>query len=378
VTSVTVPTDALRQGALKLQNAATGISAVQSSYVQPHNRLDRIDGLRALAVAGVLLIHAQMLTPTPFIGDLGHYGQLGVQLFFFLSGYIINMAWERGGTTTAGFYWNRVARIAPLYYLMLVLSYIFQWSLSPDDLNKENFIWHLFFAHGFSGSYAYAGISPMWSLTSEIIFYLVFPFLNRLPTRILLVLFAGSLVFGDVDTGMAYWLTGSTAISFTPLGAFKFMLAGMIVYRHRDLFATRWAVLASGLFALVMLVLMASRLLGLEYETSMGLPKSIVLLFACPFLMFSQASIIRLALENAIARFLGITSYSIYLWQMPIIEELQERGWALDILTLTAIVIAVSSISYVLVERPFLTWFRAGQAKPATAKIPAAAVKSPA
>ena len=48
--------------------------------------------------SGVLLIHAQMLTPTPLLAPLAHYGQLGVQLFFFLSGYIIYMAWDRGGT----------------------------------------------------------------------------------------------------------------------------------------------------------------------------------------------------------------------------------------------------------------------------------------
>ena len=346
-----------------------------SSYVQTHNRLDRIDGLRALAVSGVLLIHAQMLAPTPVIGALGHYGQLGVQLFFFLSGYIINMAWDRGGTTTAGFYWNRVARIAPLYYLMLVASYIFRWCMGPDELNVENFIWHLFFAHGFSGSYAYAGISPMWSLTSEITFYLVFPFLNRLSTRVLLVLFAGSLVFGDVDTGMAYALTGSNVVSFTPLGAFKFMIAGMIVYRHRDVFATRTAVMLSGVFALIMAAMMAGKLFALEFESPVDVPKSLVLLFACPFLMFSQNSIMRLAMENAVARHLGVTSYSIYLWQLPIIQELEKRGWNVDILTLTAIVVAVSTLSYLLIEKPFLTWFRAGQTKPATVPVPAA-VKS--
>ena len=59
----------------------------------------------------------------------------------------------------------------------------------------------------------------MWSLTSEIAFYLVFPFLRRLSTRTLLILFAGSFLFGDVDTGLAYWLTGSTVLSSTPLGA---------------------------------------------------------------------------------------------------------------------------------------------------------------
>ena len=343
---------------------------MQSTYVERNTRLDRIDGLRALAVAGVLLIHAQMLTPTPLLAPLGHYGQLGVQLFFFLSGYIINMAWDRGGTGTAGFYWNRVARIAPLYYLMLVLSYIFGWAVSPDELDLHNFIWHLFFAQGFSGGYAYAGISPMWSLTSEITFYLVFPFLRSLSTRTLLILFAGSLFFGDVDTGLAYWLTGSTLFSLTPLGAAKFMLGGMIVYRHRDLFATPRVVLLSGLFALAMLVMMAGRLLEVEFEAPVDVPKSIVLLFACPFLMFSQASVLRIALENAVARHLGLVSYSIYLWQLPIIQELQERGWNVDIVTLSAIVIAVATVSYLAIERPFLTWFRAGHAKPATAPVP--------
>jgi peptidoglycan/LPS O-acetylase OafA/YrhL len=338
---------------------------MQSTYLGGQNRVDRIDGLRALAVFGVLLIHAQMLAPTPLLAPLAHYGQLGVQLFFFLSGYIISMAWERGGTGTAGFYWNRLARIAPLYYLMLVLSYIFGWSMSPSELDAENFVWHLFFAHGFSGGYAYAGISPMWSLTSEVLFYLVFPWLHRCSTRTLVLLFAASLAFADVDAGLAYWFTGSTALSATPLGAAKFMLGGVIVYRHRDVFATPWMIALSGLFAAAMLLTMAATLAGLEFPAE--LPKSIILLFACPFLMFSQFSLIRIALENAIARHLGLVSYSIYLWQMPIIQELQERGWTVGLPELSAIVVAVATLSYFAIERPFLTWFRAGEAKPSGA-----------
>jgi peptidoglycan/LPS O-acetylase OafA/YrhL len=340
---------------------------MRSTYLDGQNRVDRIDGLRALAVFGVLLIHAQMLTPTPLLAPLAHYGQLGVQLFFFLSGYIIYMAWDRAETGTAGFYWNRLARIAPLYYLMLVLSYIFGWSMSPSELNAENFVWHLFFAHGFSSGYAYAGISPMWSLTSEVAFYLVFPWLHRRSTPILLILFAASFVFGDVDVGLAYWLTGSTTLSATPLGAAKFFLCGMIVYRHRDLFAGRWMLVLSGVFAALMAIAMAGTLSGLELPAD--LPKSVILLFACPFLMFSQVSLIRLALENAAARHLGLVSYSIYLWQMPIIQELQEHGWAVGLPLLAAIVVAVATISYLAIERPFLGWFRAGQTESSSPSV---------
>jgi peptidoglycan/LPS O-acetylase OafA/YrhL len=346
---------------------------MQSTYLDGQNRVDRIDGLRALAVSGVLFLHAQMLTPTPFLAPLAHYGQLGVQLFFFLSGYIIYMAWERGGTGVGGFYWNRIARIAPLYYLMLVLTYIFGWSMSPDELNTENFVWHLFFAQGFSGSYAYAGISPMWSLTSEIAFYLVFPFLRGLSTRTLLVFFAASFLFGDVDTGLAYWLTGSTLLSATPLGAAKYMLAGMIVYRHRELFAQGWMVALSGVFAAAMAVLIAATFMGSELPAE--LPRSTILLFACPFMMFAQFSVFKIALENKIARHLGLTSYSIYLWQLPIIQELEKFGFKADLLTLTAIVVAVGTISYLAVERPFLTWFRASHAKPVVARAKQVAPK---
>jgi peptidoglycan/LPS O-acetylase OafA/YrhL len=129
-------------------------------------------------------------------------------------------------------------------------------------------------------------------------------------------------------------------------------------------------VLLSGLFALAMLLLMAGTLLEMELESPVNVPKSLVLLFASPFLMFSQVPLIRIALENAVARHLGLVSYSIYLWQLPIIQELQERGWNVDILTLTAIVVAVSTLSYLAIERPFLTWFRAGQTKPAAVLAP--------
>jgi peptidoglycan/LPS O-acetylase OafA/YrhL len=82
--------------------------------------------------------------------------------------------------------------------------------------------------------------------------------------------------------------------------------------------------------------------------------------------MFSQVSLIRLALENAAARHLGLVSYSIYLWQMPIIQELQEHGWTVGLPLLAAIVVAVATISYLAIERPFLGWFRAGQTEPSS------------
>ena len=105
------------------------------------------------------------------------------------------------------------------------------------------------------------------------------------------------------------------------------MLGGMIVYRHRDLFAQGWMVALSGVFAAAMAVLMAATFDGFG-ASGRAAAAALILLFACPFLMFSQlladpASCSR----TAIARHLGLTSYSIYLRQLPIIQELEKLGW---------------------------------------------------
>lgn len=106
--------------------------------------------------------------------------------------------------------------------------------------------------------------------------------------------------------------------------------------------------------------------MGSELPTE--LPRSAILLFACPFLMFTQIRPFKVLLENRVAGFLGLTSYSIYLWQLPIIQELEKLGFAADLVTLTVIVVVISAISYVAVERPFLTWFRAGHKQPQAAR----------
>jgi hypothetical protein len=54
---------------------------------------------------------------------------------------------------------------------------------------------------------------------------------------------------------------------------------------------------------------------------------------------------------------------------MPIIQELQERGWTVGLPELSMIVVVVATVSYYAIERPFLTWFRAGESS-AAARVP--------
>jgi peptidoglycan/LPS O-acetylase OafA/YrhL len=100
-------------------------------------RVDGIDLLRGAAIFFVLMNHVNMQMlfakvpylmglPLQLVYTLVWNGQLGVQMFFAVSGYLITSTSIRrwgtpGGMVAREFYWLRFARIAPLMILLLVV-----------------------------------------------------------------------------------------------------------------------------------------------------------------------------------------------------------------------------------------------------------------
>lgn len=121
-----------------------------------------IDGLRAVAVVPVVLLHAGF--------DLLPGGFLGVDVFFVISGYLITtilLAEMKEGTfNTWVFYERRARRILPALFLVMLVSTLFayQWML-PDAL--ENFGQSLVATTLFSNNILLAVTSGYWALESE-------------------------------------------------------------------------------------------------------------------------------------------------------------------------------------------------------------------
>ena len=145
-------------------------------------RLEYLDGIRGLAIGGVLVVH--------WIGSrtlVGLGGYIGVDLFFVLSGYIIStMLWRsrpRGRSVAAQyrtFLWRRVVRLYPALVAM-VLGTVTLCALLPSprtrvaDLLAPGF---LALVQGSAFSVARGHASPFeltWSLSIEWMFYLVWP-----------------------------------------------------------------------------------------------------------------------------------------------------------------------------------------------------------
>ena len=94
-----------------------------------HRYIKGLDGLRAIAVIGVILYH---LFPETIPG-----GFLGVPLFFVISGYLITdlLIFEyrqNGGIDIKGFYWRRVKRLYPALVATLVLTAAYITLFAPN------------------------------------------------------------------------------------------------------------------------------------------------------------------------------------------------------------------------------------------------------
>jgi len=147
-----------------------------------------IDGLRALAVSGVLVAH--------YIPEGAHihvlpWGSLGVQLFFVLSGYLITRILiesadlegpGRHRKILKSFYARRFLRISPPYYLLLGLLVILGLQRDPAAM-AASFFYVINFLEAANPQGSYAHLGHLWTLCIEEQFYLFWPWLALLLPR---------------------------------------------------------------------------------------------------------------------------------------------------------------------------------------------------
>lgn len=161
--------------------------------VKNTNRNLAMDGIRGMAVLIVFLSHTsgrdQALIPLLQFNGIGH---VGVYLFFVLSGNLLatNLIdeWHKSGSISIkNFLIRRFFRIAPLYYLVLTMVFLYQKLTNqfyPSYLHIDGgwggYIKHLFFIKG-------DGV--FWTLPTEFVFYFILPWL------VILYLRKGNIVF---------------------------------------------------------------------------------------------------------------------------------------------------------------------------------------
>ncbi len=160
-----------------------------------------LDGLRFYAFLGVFICHAlpfepalyrRFHLPVPWLwGAIAKSGAAGVDLFFALSAFLITSLLLReqeqtGGISLRNFYLRRILRIWPLYFLIVALGAVFAHTVAGQSLPWYYVAGYLLFA----GNWVHAVFgrpesvcSPLWTVSIEEQFYVLWPLLMKLLRR---------------------------------------------------------------------------------------------------------------------------------------------------------------------------------------------------
>jgi peptidoglycan/LPS O-acetylase OafA/YrhL len=348
--------------------ASSPVKITEDGESRPRYRAD-VDGLRAVAIIAVVLYHATV----PFFGG----GYVGVDVFFVISGFLIGGIVFRdvssGRFTFATFYARRAKRIVPaLLGMSLVFSGVALALLPPDQLAafaKSNAsalvgaanvrFWML--AHYFGMQWHQDQLVMTWSLGVEEQFYLFLPplmlavhrFAPRRLVAVIVILSALSLALSvRLTTGQptaAFYLLPGRAWE---LGAGVLMALWLEQVRRRV--ARRPAEVLSVLAAVAVLAPIALY----DEETPFPGLAAALPVFGTAALIFTEPSTInRVVLASPPMRFIGLVSYSWYLWHWPTIafarialgRELSPILMALAV----AASFAAAVISWRFIETPF-------------------------
>ncbi len=329
--------------------------------------LPELDGLRALSVVFVLLVHATY-------GRV-QGGFLGVDIFFVISGYLITRVIMREQGMTARidlreFYLRRGFRILPPLIACLILAFAL-WNGPPPDRWPVAAATVFFFAN-FLPSEMLGSLGHTWSLAIEEQFYLVWPLIFILSMKQGLrtaAVIAGIVIASAIATRFGLLAAGYPPVllyTFTPARTDGLMI-GCLLAIIETMLAARTPQRLVRLLAWISFVAIVTALFLAKRDTMQEVPLAFTLfaliaatlIFAVPRLAVRDP--LRRAFAHPVSRYVGRRSYGLYLYHYPIFraaETYRHPGSLSNYLIVVTVEIALSlvatELSWRFIEQPML------------------------
>ncbi len=353
-----------------------------------------LNGIRFIAATLVILHHIEQLKrifglknyfDNPFIH---HIGNLGVILFFVLSGFLITFLLLKEEQVTATiavkeFYIRRILRIWPLYYFIILLSFFILPALRVFDIPNlsetlnVHFLPKLFLFIAFLPNVAlflfpsvpYA--SQAWSVGVEEQFYLIWPLLikkikNR--TKLLLGIVASYLmikstlfILTEIPSGLnsyvklIYLFWDNFNIDCMAIGGF----VALLLFKKEK--GTLPFLFSKTTQFVTIITLVVSLGLGIEFPYVNKEIYAILFSFLILNIAGNPNTIVNL--ENNLFNFLGKISYGLYMYHFIVIIAVIKLSLFLKINNNAFIypstiimTIGVATLSYYFLEKPFLKY----------------------
>jgi peptidoglycan/LPS O-acetylase OafA/YrhL len=320
-------------------------------------KIPGLDGIRGIAALAVVGFHEQYMSSQNG-WHLMSPGRFSVQIFFVISGMLITWLLLReeqrdGEVNRINFYWRRALRLLPALFALLLWQDV---THLPAASRGGMISTALYCANYFAiirGTGALDGLGQTWSLAVEEHFYLIWPqvFLLVRDRRTLL-----RVCFGVMGLQIAWRLAAGFRGHFiyaelstetASCAAVAGCALALLLWSQPERLP-RW-LLAPWLAPVSLIVILALAQAPRNAQLWWGVPLGIP--FAAVIVLQAVTYEWRI-LENPVMRYLGRISYSVYLWGMVAIALTQRVGHHWTQLPVLAMVIALGTASYFLVERP--------------------------
>jgi peptidoglycan/LPS O-acetylase OafA/YrhL len=347
---------------------------------------------------------------------LWNYGQSGVHLFFILSGFLLFMPFARAMLdgrplpSVKRFFQRRALRILPAYYVCLLILSAVQFSQLASPKGLANIGVHFLMLHDDVASMNRAINGPFWTLAIEAQFYVVLPVFawaisrfvgaTRSRWRVVIGVLAvagGALALRSVDemvqghfepipgiegAAAKLFVHATLGVQGKYLEVFALGMLCSVLYLaaqeesrqlRRRLPWIGAALITAALVATVGLAHLQMRMDILTPPFFMLSHPTDLLVICGPFLAglpYAALTLgvlwaprwLRAIFELGPLRFIGLISYSLYLWHLPILLFATRYALALpvdfrigfEVFVGFAVAVPVAYLSYQLVERPFL------------------------
>jgi peptidoglycan/LPS O-acetylase OafA/YrhL len=342
-------------------------------------RIPSLDGLRALSIALVLFAHSTGTRFFPsFVFAREQLGNLGVRIFFVISGYLITSILldemqETGSISLKWFYIRRALRIFPAVYAyiaVIIILYATGWLVHfPAGHSFPLSITHFVRALTYTINYTEPrpwSVAHLWSLSVEEQFYLLWPAVLLLSGRSRgMKIAACVMIVSPLFRVLPPYFFPSAPVQW--YGGITFqanadaLAAGCLLAGAKNWLASKpgyMAFLRSRAFLLMPVAIVAAFTLQTLTVVPFSHPVMNIAIALCidRSVRFESDALGRVLNWKPIV-FIGVLSYSLYLWQELFLHYGYVSASPLTWFPINLLcVIPAALASYYLVEKPFLNW----------------------
>lgn len=343
-------------------------------------RLEQLTFIRFIAAIAVVIHHFGLKVfpfSTPILHELFKQGDLGVSFFFFLSGFVMIIAYQNKKKINAlNYLKNRFARIYPVFFLAAILLFVNKILSADGYMNFKGFLLHLSMLHAWIPGYQLSYNIASWTLSVELFFYIIFPILFNafyskkhldlkktltiifgtwLVTQIILVVLKPNFLFDFQGSSFLY----NEVLRLFPLMHLNQFLVGNIF----GLLFLKYGVNAVKNYDFQIIALTVLLLIILLFNPGFNLFGGLILIVFAPlvYLMACNNGMLTKMGNYKALVFLGEISYGIYILQYPVhylcnyfftklgLDAINE-GFKFTVMLV--VLILFSAFSYLYIEKP--------------------------